>query len=128
MKAGSVGPYFASAAAVQPYCAAMKRTLMRLLALWLLPGLALAQSTLNVGSKRFTESYILAEIVARKIDAAGEARAAHQQGLGNTAIVFAALKSGAVQLYPEYTGTLALELLGMKTVPGLEELNRALGS
>ena len=98
------------------------RFLASLLTVLLAPVLATAQPV-NVGSKRFTESYILAEIVAQTVSAAGEARAVHQPGLGNTAILFAALKSGAVHVYPEYTGTLAFELLGLARVPALEELN-----
>ena len=100
--------------------------MLRLLIFLLFPALGLAQPVVNVGSKRFTESYILAEIAAQTVNAAGEARAVHQQGLGNTAILFAALKSGAIQLYPEYTGTIAFELLGLKRVPGPAELNREL--
>lgn len=100
--------------------------LLRLLLLLLPPALALAEPVVNVGSKRFTESYILAEIVTQTVARAGEARAAHQPGLGNTAILFAALKSGAIHVYPEYTGTIAFELLGLKQVPGLAELNREL--
>ncbi|MBI2296788.1 MAG: ABC transporter permease subunit [Betaproteobacteria bacterium] len=92
----------------------------------LLPLACWGQGALNVGSKRFTESYLLGEIVARTIADAGEARASHQQGLGNTAILFAALKSGAIDVYPEYTGTIAFELLGLKHAPGIDELNRHL--
>lgn len=99
---------------------------IRLAALILVPVLAWAQETINIGSKRFTESYILGEIVAQTVTAAGEARAVHQQGMGNTAILFAALKSSAIHVYPEYTGTIAFELLGLKRVPGLTELNREL--
>ena len=76
---------------------------------------------MKVGSKRFTESYILGEIIAR---AAGDA--VHRQGLGNTGIVFAALKAGSIDLYPEYTGTIANELLKLDGNPGIDELNRAL--
>jgi len=101
--------------------------LFRLLPLLLLPALGLAQPVVNVGSKRFTESYVLAEIVTRKVDQSGEARAAHQPGLGNTAILFAALKSNAIHVYPEYTGTIAFELLGLKHVPDLAGLNLELG-
>ena len=86
---------------------------------------AAASETITVGSKRFTESYILGEIAAQRIQAAG-ATAVHRQGLGNTAILFAALKSGAIDVYPDYTGTLAFELLGLKSVPALTELNAAL--
>jgi osmoprotectant transport system permease protein len=81
---------------------------------------------LKVGSKRFTESYILAEIVAQTARGAGEAAVTHRPGLGNTAILFAALKSGAIDLYPEYTGTLVQELLGGKTNASLESINAAL--
>src|SRR6185503_18912955 len=77
---------------------------------------------LNVGSKRFTESYILGEILIRTA-ADG---AVHRQGLGNTGILYAALKSGAIDLYPEYTGTIAKEILKLEGNPGLAELNRAL--
>src|SRR5689334_304275 len=97
--------------------------MLRLLILLLFPALSLAQPVVNVGSKRFTESYILAEIAAQTVNAAGEARAVHRPGLGNTAIVFAALKSGAIDVYPEYTGTIALELLGLRSVPDLASLN-----
>lgn len=100
--------------------------MINIAALLLVPVLAGAQATINIGSKRFTESYILGEIVAQTVTAAGEARAVHRQGMGNTAILFAALKSSAVHVYPEYTGTIALELLGLKRVPDLTELNREL--
>ena len=104
----------------------MKRFALRLLPLLLAPALGLAQPVVHIGSKRFTESYILAEIMVRTVAAAGEARAQHHPGLGNTAILFAALKSGAIHAYPEYTGTLAFELLGLQQVPDLAGLNRLL--
>ena len=82
--------------------------------------------TIYVGSKRFTESYILGEILAETMRKVGEARVTHQQGLGNTAIVFAALKSGSIDLYPDYTGTIAFELLNQKQAMTLEALDQAL--
>jgi len=83
---------------------------------------ATAAQPLKVGSKRFTESYILGEIIART--AAGE----HKPGLGNTGIVFAALKTGAIDVYPEYTGTIAREILKLEGNPDLPALNRALAA
>jgi osmoprotectant transport system permease protein len=83
---------------------------------------------LVVGSKRFTESYILGEIVARTARAAGETPVTFQPGLGNTAVVFSALKSGSIDVYAEYSGTLAFELLGSKTVMSVEAINRALAA
>ena len=99
---------------------------MRLLAIiCLLPVFCSAQ-TINVGSKRFTESYLLGEILAQTMRNTGEAEVTHQQGLGNTAIVFAALKNGAIDLYPDYTGTVAFELLGHDTVPTMNALRQEL--
>ncbi len=103
--------------------------LIRALAVGLL-GLALAlpaaAQTLAVGSKRFTEAYILAEIVRQTAQAAGEAPAIHRQGLGNTAILLSALQAGRIDVYPEYTGTIAREILRLDHVPPLPELNARL--
>lgn len=82
---------------------------------------AVHSESLRVGSKRFTESYILGEILAH---AAGDAT--HRPGLGNTGIVFAALKAGSIDVYPEYTGTIAKEILKLEGNPSLADLNRAL--
>ncbi len=85
-----------------------------------------AAAELTVGSKRFTESYILAEIVAVTARNAGEANVVVRPGLGNTAVVFAALKTGAIDIYPEYTGTIVQELLQGRSGSGLKEINAAL--
>ncbi|MBX3600422.1 MAG: ABC transporter permease subunit [Rubrivivax sp.] len=71
---------------------------------------AWAAEPVTVGSKRFTESYVLGELVVQTLQAAG-VPAQHRQGLGNTGILEQALASGAVQVYPEYTGTIVRELL-----------------
>ena len=94
-------------------------------ALLAVAGASAAQEPLRVGSKRFTESYILGEIVVQAARRAG-ARAEHKPGLGNTGIVFAALKAGSIDLYPEYTGTIAREILKLEASPGIEELNQTL--
>jgi len=101
------------------------RAVIMLLALAVAVPAAAAES-LRVGSKRFTESYILGEIIAGTARRAGTADVQHRPGLGNSAILFAALQSGAIDLYPDYTGTVALELLGLAQVPPLPELNRML--
>lgn len=84
-----------------------------------------ASTTLNVGSKRFTESYVLAEIITQTSRGARDT-AIHRQGLGNTAIVLNALESGNIDIYPEYTGTIAREILKLDHVPPLAELNTRL--
>ena len=88
-------------------------------------GVAQSAPTLVVGSKRFTESYILGEIVRQTLVAQG-VQAEHRQGLGNTGILEQALASGAVDVYPEYTGTIVRELLKRtdgNPNPSLAELN-----
>ena len=76
-------------------------------------GVAAAQEPLRIGSKRFTEAYILAQVLAQT--AAPHTPVEVRQGLGNTAIVYAALQSRAIDLYPEYTGTIAQEILKSET-------------
>ena len=83
---------------------------------------AAAAEPLVVGSKRFTESYVLGEIVRQTLQAQGIA-AEHKQGLGNTGVLEQALSSGSVDLYPEYTGTIVRELLKRDGNPSLAELN-----
>ncbi len=80
--------------------------------------------TLRIGSKRFTESYILGEILTQTAAAHGSAQ--HTPGLGNTAIVFEALKAGSIDLYPDYTGTVASEILKLPPGTTLDQINRAL--
>ena len=80
-----------------------------------------AQS-LTVGSKRFTESYILGEIISQS------AKGTHRPGLGNTAILLEALKAGSIDLYPEYTGTIAREILKSEERLDLSEINRRLAA
>ncbi len=65
----------------------------------------------RVGSKSFTESYLLAEITARLVEQAGEARVERKFGLGGTGITFGALVHGDIDIYPEYTGTIARAIL-----------------
>ena len=79
---------------------------------------------LRVGSKRFTEAYILAEVLAQT--AAPHARTQVRQGLGNTAIVFEALRSGNIDLYPDYLGTIDLEILRNPKPTSMEEIRTGL--
>jgi osmoprotectant transport system permease protein len=83
---------------------------------------AWAADKITVGSKRFTESYVLGEIITQTLTAQG-IQAQHKQGLGNTGILEQALSSGAVDAYPEYTGTIVRELLKREGNPSLAELN-----
>jgi len=80
---------------------------------------------LRVGSKRFTESYILGEILVQSATREGVA-AIHRPGLGNTAILYEALTRGSIDAYPEYTGTIAREILKSSEDLDLAAINRKL--
>ena len=63
-----------------------------------------------IGSKNFTESYLLAEMMAQVLEERGfEVR--RLSGLGGTLVAFQALQSGEIDAYPEYTGTLTQAIL-----------------
>jgi len=79
-----------------------------------------------VGSKRFTESFILGEIIAQTVRDAGVASVQLKSGMGNTSILLAALRSGEIDVYPEYTGTITREILKSEQALSLEEINAKL--
>src|ERR687883_622382 len=68
-------------------------------------------SAVIVASKPFGESYLLAEMFAQLLEARG-IRVDRRPGLGATELAFRALRTGAIDVYPEYTGTGLLVLLG----------------
>jgi len=61
--------------------------------------------TIVIGSKNFTESRILGEMLAMLVEDRTDLSVEHRSGLGGTLICFAALQAGEIDLYPEYTGT-----------------------
>jgi len=60
--------------------------------------------TLKVGSKNFTEQFVVAELYAAALEAAGF-KVERKINLGATLVAHEALRTGAIDLYPEYTGT-----------------------
>ncbi len=67
--------------------------------------------TIVLGSKVFTEQYILSEIYRQLIEGHTRLRVITKTGLGGTQICFDALRTGAIDGYPEYTGTGLLVIL-----------------
>ncbi len=63
-----------------------------------------------VGSKNFTESFIIAEIYAQALERAGM-RVRRLFNLGSTQIAMAAMERGDIDVYPEYTGTALIDVL-----------------
>ncbi len=89
----------------------MKRTLIICFVLLLLAVFPRGSKLtgLKIGSKKFTESVILGEILTQLVRSSGQ-RASHLSELGGTTLVFDALRRGEIDLYPEYTGTLIEEI------------------
>ncbi|MCA8968737.1 MAG: ABC transporter permease subunit [Planctomycetes bacterium] len=73
-----------------------------------------AQDRIVVGSKNFTESGVLAEIMAQTIEARTQLEVERRLNLGGTLICWTALTSGEIDLYADYTGTGWAILLGEK--------------
>ena len=57
-----------------------------------------------VASKPFGESYLLAEMFSQLLEARGMV-VTRRPGLGSTEVAFQALRTNAIDIYPEYTGT-----------------------
>lgn len=68
-----------------------------------------------IASKPFGESYILAEMFAQLLESRGLS-VERRQGLGATEIAFQALRTDAIDVYPEYTGTGLLAILGERPI------------
>jgi len=89
-------------------------------------GVALAETAetapVVIASKNFNESYILAEVIAQRLEADGIA-VERRFGLGGTLICFDALVAGEIDLYVEYTGTLSQAILGSPEVTEVDALN-----
>lgn len=73
-------------------------------------GCGASDARLVVGSKKFTESVVLGEILAALAQTNG-VESEHKRELGGTRVVYDALLVGDIDAYVEYTGTIAAELL-----------------
>src|SRR5215813_4687294 len=78
-----------------------------------------------IGSKKFTESYVLGEIAKRTLIDMG-IPAEHRQGMGGTIILWEALRGGQINVYPEYTGTIATEILKSDPSLSLDQIRDSL--
>ena len=76
----------------------------------MLPLVSEAQQAVRVGSKNFTEQFVLAEIYAQSLEAAG-IKTEKKLNLGGTLIAHKALEENQIDFYPEYTGTMLLAVL-----------------
>jgi osmoprotectant transport system substrate-binding protein len=72
-------------------------------------------SAVRVGSKNFTESFVIAEIYAQALERAGM-RVERLFNLGSTQIAIAAMQRGNIDCYPEYTGTALIDVLHLAPI------------
>jgi osmoprotectant transport system permease protein len=78
----------------------------------ILLAMPLAAQPIVVGSKNFEESRFLGELFAQTIEARTGLEVERRLGLAGTDFCFEALRTGAIDLYPEYTGTGLVSILG----------------
>lgn len=81
--------------------------------------------SITIGSKAFTESVILGEVLRHLAQQTG-VEVNHQRQLGGTRVLWNALLSGEIDAYPEYTGTILQEILVEEHLQNQAELRQAL--
>ncbi|MEX2123720.1 MAG: glycine betaine ABC transporter substrate-binding protein [Woeseia sp.] len=103
----------------------MRLLLVALLATADLAGTAAFARPMVIGSKNFTENYILAEIAAQLLENSG-IDVERRLGLNGTKISFEALANNAVDLYPEYSGTISEVILADPRLGNWKDIESAL--
>lgn len=96
-----------------------------LISLSLLPWFAHAQQTIRVGAKHFNEGYILSEMIALMLEDGGYT-VERKFNLGGTTVSFEALRNHAIDVYPEYTGTIAKEILKKDDPLSIDQINQSI--
>ncbi|MDY6853952.1 MAG: glycine betaine ABC transporter substrate-binding protein [Thermodesulfobacteriota bacterium] len=84
-----------------------------------------AEEVITIGSKKFTESVILGELVTQ-LARSKYPRVAHRKELGGTRLLWGALLNGEIDLYPEYTGTIVEEILAQRGIEHVSQLSKIL--
>jgi osmoprotectant transport system permease protein len=80
-----------------------------------------------VGSKIFTEGYILGELAAQTIEASSPPVPVNRKlGMGSTGILFESLTSGAIDVYADYTGTLTEAIIKNPQLKSQQQIRDAL--
>lgn len=80
-----------------------------------------AADPIRVGSKNFTEGYILGELLAQALERDGF-DVERRFGLGGTLVCYEALRNGEIDLYPEYSGTIEQAILKREARSSFSEL------
>jgi glycine betaine/choline ABC-type transport system substrate-binding protein len=101
----------------------LKRLALLLLLLGALIECRGARRPLRVGSKNFSESVLLGEILVQALEARGE-KVDRRLNLGGTFVCHRAIVAGELDLYPEYTGTAFTAILGQKPLSDPDAVRR----
>jgi osmoprotectant transport system substrate-binding protein len=72
-------------------------------------GSAAGKPTVTIGTKNFTEQYVLGELYKQALQAKGY-RVVDKSNIGSSEVIDTALKSGKINFYPEYTGVIVTDL------------------
>ncbi|GAB5403374.1 MAG: glycine betaine ABC transporter substrate-binding protein [Aureliella sp.] len=104
--------------AIKP--AGLLTALVICLAPWLTT-VSYAADEVRIGSKNFTESVILGEMLCHLVDHAGS-KPVHLHELGGTQILWKSLLEGEIDAYVEYSGTLKQEILKGQDAYSLEQI------
>ena len=89
------------------------------------PSASRAGEDIKIGSKAFTESVILGEVLAHLARETGVSVHHHRQ-LGGTRVLWDALLAGEIDIYPEYTGTITNEILSGDGLVNEKDIRTAL--
>ncbi len=91
----------------------------------LLLGASASAQTIIVGSKNFTENYLLSEIAAQLLEA-HDFDVERRAGLNGTKISYEALRNKAITVYPEYSGTITEVILARPDLHDIADIRAAL--
>ncbi|MEN0020596.1 MAG: glycine betaine ABC transporter substrate-binding protein [Planctomycetota bacterium] len=84
------------------------------------------QTEVTVGSKTFTESIVLGEVLAAVAENDTDANVSRKLNLGGTQLVYKALVAGEIDAYVEYTGTLLLDTFASDNLANETQLTERL--
>jgi len=79
-----------------------------------------------LGTKNFSEEYILGQLYKQALEAKGFT-VSYKENIGSTELITAALTSGKINLYPEYTGEIVQDVFHRSSTPGTAQATYALG-
>ena len=65
--------------------------------------------TIVIGTKNFTEEYVLGQLYKQALEASGYT-VSYKENIGSSELIDTAITSGKINFYPEYTGVIVLDL------------------